>query len=100
MAAEVWKGSVMRHFYAIAEPDGTGSGWWLSFPGQDGITSAAASASLIVSQARDALESALMYGGPLPRSIEDGANVPTSLDDYAPGALIVVVPFEPVRALA
>lgn len=92
----------MRNFYAIAEPDGTGSGWWISFPGRDGITSAAENAGQIVSQARDALESALMYGGPLPRSIEDGANVPTSLDDYAPGAMIVVVQFEPatVRAFA
>ncbi len=90
----------MRHYYAIAEPDDSG-GFWVSFPGMDGITSAAENAAQIVPNARDALESAVMYGARLNRSIEDGANVPANLADYE-NPLIVVVPFEPfaVKAVA
>ena len=65
----------MSHYYAVCEPDDAG-GFWISFPGRDGITSAAASASQIVFQAQDALETVLMYEGTsadLPPSIEDGA---------------------------
>jgi predicted RNase H-like HicB family nuclease len=88
----------MPHFYAIAEPDGAG-GFWLSFPDRDGITSAAQTAAQIVPNARDALESADTYGGHLPRSIEDGASVPTNLAEYDQ-PLVVVVPFEPAKVSA
>ena len=40
----------MQHYYAVAEPDEAG-GFWISFPGRDGITSAASSAIEIVGQA-------------------------------------------------
>ena len=85
----------MQHYYAVAEPDGVG-GFWISFPDRDGITSAAKSAGEIVAQARDALESVLMYppGDVLPLSIEDGARPPADLSDYEQPALIVVIPFE------
>ena len=85
----------MQHYYAVAEPDGVG-GFWISFPDRDGIASAATSAAEIVAQARDALESVMMYppGDVLPRSIEDGAMPPTDLADYD-HPLIVVIPFEP-----
>ena len=61
----------MANYYAIAEA-GEGGSWWISFPGRDGIVSAADDARLIVSQARDALESVAMHGGRLPQSIEEG----------------------------
>ena len=83
----------MQHYYAVAEPDDAG-GFWISFPGRDGITSAASSATEIVSQARVALESVLMYPpADLPRSIEDGAMPPADLSDYDPQAIVVVIPF-------
>jgi hypothetical protein len=85
----------MQHYYAIAEPDDAG-GFWISFPDRPGITSAAASAVEIVSQARDALESVLMYPpGDLPLSIEAGARPPANLHEYD-NPLVVVIPFEPV----
>ena len=86
----------MQHYYAVAEPDEAG-GFWISFPGRDGITSAAASAITIVAQARDALESVLMYPpAVLPPSIEDGAKPPADLSEYDPLAMVVVIPFEAV----
>ena len=85
----------MQHYYAVAEPDETG-GFWISFPGRDGIASAASSAVKIVGQARDALESLLMYPpADLPLSIEDGAKPPADLSDYDPQSIVVVIPFEP-----
>jgi predicted RNase H-like HicB family nuclease len=51
--------------YAIAEAGDDGS-WWISFPGRDGIISAADDAKQIVAQAQDALESAAMHDGQLP----------------------------------
>ena len=91
----------MQHYYAVAEPDDAG-GFWISFPGRDGITSAASGATEIVSQAREALESLLMYPpADLPRSIEDGATPPADLSDYDPHAIVVVIPFaEPVTRAA
>ena len=89
----------MSHYYAVCEPDDAG-GFWISFPGRDGITSAAASAGQIVFQARDALETVLMYEGTqadLPPSIEDGARPPVDLSDYDK-PLVVVIPFEPAKA--
>jgi hypothetical protein len=85
----------MQHYYAVAEPDDAG-GFWITFPGRDGIASAATSAIGIVGQARDALESVLMYPpADLPLSIEDGAKPPTDLSDYDPLSIVVVIPFEP-----
>jgi hypothetical protein len=90
----------MAHYYAIAEPDG--SGWYLTFPGGAGYSVAGAT-DQIVSQARDWLASAGMHGGQLPRSIEDGALPPSDVDlaDYE-RPLVVVIPFDPatVRAIA
>ena len=83
----------MQHYYAVAEPDDAG-GFWISFPGRDGVTSAASSAVEIVSQAQDALESLLMYPpAALPPSIEDGAMPPADLSGYDPRAMVVVIPF-------
>ena len=84
----------MQHYYAVAEPDDAG-GFWISFPGRDGITSAAISAAQIVPQARDALESVAMDedDGELPLSIEDGAMPPVDLTGYD-NPLVVVIPFE------
>jgi hypothetical protein len=87
----------MQHYYAIAEPDDAG-GFWISFPDGPGIFSAANSAGEIVAQARDALDTALLYppGAHLPHAIEDGAMPPNAavLADFE-GPLIVVIPFEP-----
>ena len=86
----------MQHYYAIAEPVGT-SGFRIRFPARPGITCAAMSARDIVPQAQDAL--ALMLRDPsadLPRSIEEGAEPPTNLNDYA-APLVVVIPFERIR---
>jgi predicted RNase H-like HicB family nuclease len=100
MAASAVKERTMQHYYAVAEPDGIG-GFWISFPGRDGITSAATSAAEIVAQARDALESVLMYppGDILPPSIEDGAKPPSEaeLAEFE-APLVVVIPFEPATA--
>ena len=82
----------MPHYYAIAEA-GEGGSWWISFPGRDGIVSAADDATQIVAQARDALESAAMHGGRLPPSIEDGAAPPVDLSEFQPPAMVVVIPF-------
>jgi hypothetical protein len=71
----------MLHYYAIAER-GSRTTWWISFPGRDGITSAADDAGQIVVQAQDALASAAMDGGRLPPAIEDGATPPTDLSEF------------------
>jgi predicted RNase H-like HicB family nuclease len=81
-----------QHYYAIAESGEDGS-WWISFPGRDGIISAADDAKEIVAQAQDALESAAMHGGRLPPAIEDGALPPTDLSDFRAPAMVVVIPF-------
>jgi len=52
-AAAVREGKTMAHYCAVAER-GQGTIGWISFPGRDGITSAADDAE-IVSQALDAL---------------------------------------------
>ena len=82
----------MLHYYAIAER-GSRTTWWISFPGRDGITSAADDAGQIVVQAQDALASAAMYGGRLPPAIEDGATPPTDLSEFDQPAMVVVIPF-------
>ena len=78
----------------IAEPDDAG-GYWISFPGRDGIGSAATSADQIVPQARDALEAVATDedDGDLPLSIEDGAMPPADLTGYD-NPLVVMIPFE------
>jgi hypothetical protein len=85
----------MLHYYAIAER-GSGTTLWISFPGRDGITSAADDAGQIVAHAQDALASAAMYGGRLPPTTEDGALPPTDLSDYEQPTMVVVIPFMPV----
>jgi predicted RNase H-like HicB family nuclease len=90
----------MQHYYAIAEPSDDGKTWWISFPGRDGIISAADDAKQIVAQAQDALESAAMHGGRLPPAIEDGASPPTDLSDFRARAMVVVIPFVPAAAKA
>jgi predicted RNase H-like HicB family nuclease len=87
----------MQHYYAIAEAS-DGETWWISFPGRDGIISAAGDAKEIIAQAQDALASAAMYGGSLPPAIEDGATLPTDLSEFDAPAMVVVIPFEPAAA--
>jgi hypothetical protein len=93
MAAAAVMEETMQHYYAVAER-GDGPTWWISFPGRDGITSAADDAGQIVPQAQDALASVAMYDGRLPRSIEDGAKPPTDLSGFEQPAFVVVIPFE------
>ena len=82
------------HYYAIAERGG-GKTWWISFPDGPGIYSAADDAGEIVAQAQDALASVVMHpGGDLPRSIEDGAPLPTDLSEFEQPAMVVVIPFD------
>lgn len=84
----------MQHQDAVAEPDEAG-GFWISFPGRNGITSVASSAIEIVGQARNTLEPVLMYPpGDLHPSIEDGARPPADLSGYDPRSIVVVIPFE------
>lgn len=87
------------HYYAIVErgPDG----WYMTFPNGGAGYSYAERPEDIVPQARDWLESSGMYGGSLPRSIEDGALPPTATDlaDFDT-PLIVVIPFEAAETKA
>ncbi len=73
---------------------GDGGTWWISFPGRDGIISAADDAGGVVAQARDALKSTAMHGGRLPPFIEDGATPPADLPGFGQPAMVVVIPFE------
>ena len=99
MAAATVKEKRMLHYYAIAEA-GDGGSWWISFPGRDGIVSAADDAGQIVQQAQDALASAAMHGGRLPPSIEDGAAPPDDLSEFRSPAMVVVIPFAASAARA
>ena len=81
----------MAHYYAIAE-HGLQGGWFLTVPGGAGY-SFALHAEEIVAEAQDYLASVAMTG-PLPRSVEDGAALPTDLSDYEAPAMVVVIPFE------
>lgn len=90
----------LKSYLAIAEPSDDGATWWISFPGIEGVTSAASSLAEIVSQAQDALASAVEAGVILPPSIEDGATPPGNLDGFHK-PLMVLVPFSaPVTASA
>jgi hypothetical protein len=82
-----------KNYLAITEPSDDGKTWWISFPGRDGIVSAADDAGQIVQQAQDALASAAMHGGSLPPSIEDGAAPPDDLSEFRSLAMVVVIPF-------
>ena len=84
----------MPHYDAIAEAGDNGS-WWISFPGRDGIVTAADHAGLIVRQAQGALESTAMHGGRLPPSVEDGAAPPDDLSQFRSPSMVVVIPFAP-----
>jgi predicted RNase H-like HicB family nuclease len=99
MAAATVKEKRMQHYYAIAEAGDDGS-WWVSFPGRDGIVSAAGHAGQIVQQAQDALASAAMHGGRLPPSIEDGAAPPADLSEFRSPSMVVVIPFAASAARA
>jgi len=88
----------MQHYYAIAEPIGTG-GFRICFPNRPGVTSAAMTARDIVTQAQKALALLLRHpSADLPRSIEDGARPPADLNNYD-DPLVVVIPFEPAPAV-
>ncbi len=83
----------MAHYYAIAER-GQGRTWWISFPGRDGIVSAADDAGDIIAQAQDALASAAMHEeGRLPLSVEEGAKPPTDMSEFEQPIMIVLIPF-------
>jgi predicted RNase H-like HicB family nuclease len=82
----------MRHYIAIAEPADDGKTWWISFPGLDGITSAADDPGSIATQAADALASAVEAGMTLPPAIEDGAVPSYDGADYE-HPLVVLVPY-------
>jgi hypothetical protein len=79
----------LEHDYAIAER-GIGKTWWMSFPGRDGIISAADDSGQIVAQAQDALTSAAIYGGC--HGIEDGTMLPADLSDFEQPAIPFAAP--------
>jgi hypothetical protein len=83
----------MAHHYAIAE-HGPKGGWFLTVPGGAGY-SFAHHAEEIVHEAQDYLASVAMTG-PLPRSVEDGAPLPT-VAGYDRQVLVVVIPFAPAE---
>jgi predicted RNase H-like HicB family nuclease len=88
----------MKNYVAIAEPSEDGT-WWISFPGFPGVTSAASGPGQIVSQAQDALASALGAGAPLPPGLEDGVFPLYDLGDYH-DPLVVLIPFAVPAAAA
>jgi predicted RNase H-like HicB family nuclease len=90
----------MGHYIAIAEPADDGKTWWISFPGVDGVTSAANGPGEIATQAADALASAVEAGAILPLAIEDGAIPRYDIAHYEK-PLVVLVPYSaPVSAAA
>lgn len=92
------KGAKVKNYVAIVEPSDDGKSWWISFPGLPGITSAADCSENIVSQAQDALASAIEAGVRPPPAIEDGMSPPSDLSDYH-NPLVVLVPYDaPVMA--
>ncbi|HXC13791.1 MAG TPA: type II toxin-antitoxin system HicB family antitoxin [Stellaceae bacterium] len=81
----------MKNYIAIVEPSDDGKTWWISFPGLPGVTSAADGPEQIVTQAQDAMASAVDAGAALPPAIEDGVIPPSDLRDYH-NPLVVLVP--------
>ena len=82
----------MARFYAIAER-GNGTTWLLSFPGLPGLFSAADDAAEIVTQATDALGTAVDSGLALPLSVEEGAEPPADLSEFEQPTMVVLIPF-------
>src|SRR5262245_26678571 len=91
-------GSNVRNYIAIVEPAEEGGAWWISFPSLPGVISVADSPAEIVSQARDALASAVAAGASLPPSVEEGAIPPDDLADFS-NPLIVLVPYSASAAV-
>lgn len=89
----------MGHYIAIAEPGDDGHTWWISFPGLDGVTSAADDALGIAAHAREALESAVAAGLALPPAVEDGV-VPLYDPNHYENPLVVLVPWDAVALAA
>ena len=81
----------MKNYIAIVEPSDDGKTWWISFPGLPGVTSAADGPEQIVTQAQDAMASAVDAGAVPPTAIEDGVIPPYDLRDYH-NPLVVLVP--------
>jgi hypothetical protein len=69
-----------------------GKSWWISFPGLDGVTSAADGPVEIATQPADALLSAVQAGMTLPLAIEDGA-IPHYHIGLYQNPLVVLVPY-------
>src|SRR6516162_10880382 len=90
--AAVRRGAMPKHYFAIAER-GSGSTWWISFPDIPGVFSAADDAGKIVSQAQDALASAMDTQRILSPSVEEGAK-PPDLTDFDQPAMVVLIPFD------
>ena len=82
----------MKNYIAIVEPSDDGKTWWISFPGLPGVISAADRPERIVTQAQDALASAVEAGAVPPPAIEDGVTPPSDLAEYH-NPLMVLVPY-------
>jgi predicted RNase H-like HicB family nuclease len=89
----------VKNYIAIVEPSDDGKTWWISFPGLPGIASAADRPEQIVTQAQDALASALEAGAVPPPAIEDGVIPPSDLSEYH-NPLVVLVPYDVPAAAA
>jgi predicted RNase H-like HicB family nuclease len=79
------------NYFVIAER-GKGPTWWLSFPGLPGVFSSSEDPGDIVSEAQDALGTALDAGLKLPPSVEQGA-MPPDLADFEQPAFVLLIPF-------
>jgi predicted RNase H-like HicB family nuclease len=88
----------MKSYIAIAEHSDDGS-WWISFPGIDGVISAAEDPDHIVRQAQDALATAVDTGRVLPPAIEDGGIPTYNLAEFD-RPRVVVVPYSMPSASA
>jgi predicted RNase H-like HicB family nuclease len=83
----------VKNYITVVEPSDDEKTWWISFPGLPGVTSAANRVDQIVTQARDALNSAIEAGAVPPAAIEDGVTPPSDLSDYH-NPLVVLVPYD------
>jgi predicted RNase H-like HicB family nuclease len=89
----------LKNYIAIVEPSDNGKTWWISFPGLPGVISAADRPERIVTQAQDALASAVEAGAVPPPAIEDGGIPPSDLAEYH-NPLVVLVPYAVPAAVA
>jgi predicted RNase H-like HicB family nuclease len=71
----------------------------ISFPGLPGVISAADRPERIVTQAQDALASAVEAGTVPPPAIEDGTTPPSDLAEYH-NPMVVLVPYGAPAAAA